>query len=407
MAKVVWRSTKYPGVRYREHPERRHGVGRDRYFTIYFKVQGKRHEEGVGWASEKMTAEKAAGILAKLKEAHRKGEGSYTLREKRQQEQVRRQEEAAELHRQEQERITVAEYLDTFTDSTKDHLKPESHRKQVEHVKNWLKPHLGALPMKDMRTFHLEGLRSAMVKAGKSPRTIQYVTATFRRAWNAANAAGIVSGVNPVKGLSLPHVDNERRRYLTREEGTRLLDALKERSSVAYGLALVSINTGMRFSEVAGLTWGCVDLETGKLLVLRTKGGRDRSVPMTAELLSFFCTLTRGTPSDLVFLNERGEQFEQVPTTFKRVVQDLGLNDGVTDPKMRFGFHGLRHTAASWLIAAGCDLYTCQRLLGHSVPTVTTRYAHISDEQLAAAVWAMENAGKVRRRGKVVNLKSE
>jgi len=64
----------YKGVRYREHETRKKGIKKDRYFAIRYRVinskgKSEQHEEGLGWASDGWTAEKAAGELAKLKYA--------------------------------------------------------------------------------------------------------------------------------------------------------------------------------------------------------------------------------------------------------------------------------------------------------------------------------------------------
>jgi hypothetical protein len=56
--------TNFPGVRYREHPTRRHGVRKDKYFAIRAQVDGQRREGGLGWASRKRIAQKAASVLA-------------------------------------------------------------------------------------------------------------------------------------------------------------------------------------------------------------------------------------------------------------------------------------------------------------------------------------------------------
>src|SRR5664280_62289 len=71
-----WISTKFKGVRYYEHPIRKHGVGKDKYLSIRYQRDGKRIEEGIGWTSEldpkdnkKWTPEKAAVLLSELKEA--------------------------------------------------------------------------------------------------------------------------------------------------------------------------------------------------------------------------------------------------------------------------------------------------------------------------------------------------
>ena len=89
-----WFKTQYPGVWYREHKTRRHNGKPDRYFTIYYKLSGKRKEESLGWASEEWTVQKASIQLAELKKAQTTGEGAYTLKEKREQaEQVRQEEQ--------------------------------------------------------------------------------------------------------------------------------------------------------------------------------------------------------------------------------------------------------------------------------------------------------------------------
>ncbi|MCT4628009.1 hypothetical protein [Halodesulfovibrio sp.] len=52
MAKFKWNSTSIRGIRYREHPTRKHGVKKDRYFAICYQKDGKRREAALGWASE-------------------------------------------------------------------------------------------------------------------------------------------------------------------------------------------------------------------------------------------------------------------------------------------------------------------------------------------------------------------
>ena len=73
-------SAKTDGVRYRTHETRKHGIMADRYYAIRFQVNGKRVEEGYGWASngisEKMAIEKAKELKAKA----RAGETNFRLR---------------------------------------------------------------------------------------------------------------------------------------------------------------------------------------------------------------------------------------------------------------------------------------------------------------------------------------
>ena len=76
---VKWFPTNFTGVRYYKHETRKHGVKFDQYFAVRYQVDKKTVEEGLGWASEGITAEKAYKIRSKLKEAAKTGEGATTL----------------------------------------------------------------------------------------------------------------------------------------------------------------------------------------------------------------------------------------------------------------------------------------------------------------------------------------
>jgi len=49
---VTWISSSFKGIRYYEHITRKHGIKKDRYFALRYQKNGKRVEEGIGWASE-------------------------------------------------------------------------------------------------------------------------------------------------------------------------------------------------------------------------------------------------------------------------------------------------------------------------------------------------------------------
>jgi hypothetical protein len=66
----------------------------------------------------------------------------------------------------------------------------------------------------------------------------------------------------------------------------------------------------------------------------------------------------------------------------KRVFHRLGVPDA--------SFHTLRHTAASWLVMEGVDLYAVGQILGHKTPRMTQRYAHLSPAYMAGAVSKMD-----------------
>ena len=86
--------------------------------------------------------------------------------------------------------------------------------------------------------------------------------------------------------------------------------------------------------------------------------------------------------SDLIFRNRKGEQINEVSSTFARVVDHVGLNAGVTDTRQRISFHSLRHTFSSWHVEAGVSLYTVKELLGHESINTTQTYTQITRTHL-------------------------
>jgi len=67
-----------------------------------------------------------------------------------------------------------------------------------------------------------------------------------------------------------------------------------------------------------------------------------------------------------------------ISLAFKRAVDELKLNEGIVDSRLKIYFHSCRHSYASWMIEQGADLYTFQKLLGHKTNVMTQGYAHHS-----------------------------
>jgi len=153
------------------------------------------------------------------------------------------------------------------------------------------------------------------------------------------------------------------------------------------------LHCGLRAGEVFALTWGCVDFGHGALTLLDTKS-RDRVVYMTQQVREMLLGRERGQPSDLVFPARGGGKIEAISKTFDKVVEAVGLNDGILDARQKVCFHTLRHTFASWHVQNGTDLYVVQKLLGHSTLTMTQRYAHLAPDTLRKATDMFDNSLK-------------
>ena len=133
------------------------------------------------------------------------------------------------------------------------------------------------------------------------------------------------SGQQPGKQVKIDRPDNERKRYLTEEESGSLLSALRAKSEQLWQISLVSLDTGARFSEIARLTWGHVDIDGGLITYADTKkagGTKSRTVPMTSRLKGLFQSIpSRGSNGDLVFPGANGKQLTKISNTFPKMVK--------------------------------------------------------------------------------------
>jgi integrase len=126
--------------------------------------------------------------------------------------------------------------------------------------------------------------------------------------------------------------------------------------------------TGLRASELLALTPQSLRGDT--ILVSQTKTGKPRNVPLPPS--------ARPLVRQWLSAPSRPSYWE-LRKQFIVARKKAKLPATVT-------LHVLRHTAASWLINAGVDLYTVGRILGHSSPQTTARYAHLSTQTLEKAM---------------------
>jgi integrase len=392
MANYKWIKSKHPGLEYREHATRKHGIKKDKFYRYRIQIDGERIRESFGWLSEGWTLEKCLVEIARLKQNRITGTGPATLKEQRQ---------IAEQEKTEQKRaeITFSEVWTKYnSQAIADRGKTSLTREESLYL-NWIKKDLGAIPMKDVSPFHLEKIKSRMAKAGRAPRSIEYTLAVIRQVFNYARRNDLFNGDNPVSKVRIPRTDNRRVRFLTHDEADFLLAKLIKQSKQVHDIALMSLHTGARAGEIFCLTWGCVDLKTGTMLLKDTKNTASRTAFMTAAVKNMIDEIKPVDPGrdDLVFPGRGGVKMVQISKTFKRTVDDL-FNNGVDDPRQRVFFHTLRHTYASWMVMEGIDLYTVKELLGHKDLTMTARYAHLAPDTLRGAVNVLEEALKPKNK---------
>jgi integrase len=387
--------THYPGVRFREHPTRKFNGKQDKYFFVRYRYQGRLKEEGLGWASEGWNASKASGVLGKLKQSIKLGEGPQTLAEKRRILKEKQEAEQARREREARENITFGHiFLNQYSSSAENDKGERSVRREKDLFKLWISPVIGNLPLKDISAFHLERIKKNMSDAGRSPRSVRYALAVIRQVFNFAKFNNLYGGEVPVGKVRMPQADNKRYRYLSHEEAGRLLGYLASKSPQVYEMALISLHCGLRAGEIFSLTWGDLEFQNGTMFLKDTKGGRNRTAFMTQAVKERLKAKTPGEKDDLVFPGRDGVKISSIPNTFDRAIEKLGFNTGVTDRRQKVVFHTLRHTYASWLVEEGVDLYTVKKLMGHSTISMTERYSHLGNDTLQNAVKVLEESLK-------------
>jgi integrase len=231
-----------------------------------------------------------------------------------------------------------------------------------------------------------------MMSADKAPRSVNYAIAVVRQVFNSAKRNIFFHGISPVAGVRQLKFDNKRYRYLKHHEADKLMAVLQSRNQQLYEMAMLSLHCGLRADEIFPLIWGDINIEDGTILVRDTKNSKNRFAYMTKEIKNILNNREKGMKGELLFPNECGQKYKEIPKLCREVIAELGFNDGETDRRGKVVFHTLRHTFASWLVQNGTDLYTVQKLLGHSTIAVTERYSHLAKDNFNNAVQNFEDS---------------
>src|SRR5215472_7989219 len=167
-----------------------------------------------------------------------------------------------------------------------------------------------------------------------------------------------------------------KRQYLTEHEVEQLCDAARRRGR--YGqrdatMILMAYRHGLRVSELVALRWDQVDLDAGRLQVLRRKGSDDSMQPLSGIEIRALRKLRRDQPAGLrhLFVSERGAPFTTNGffKTLSRAAASIGMAD--VHP------HLLRHGPGFTLVNQGVDTRTLAAYLGHRNLANTARYTRM------------------------------
>ena len=244
-------------------------------------------------------------------------------------------------------------------------------------------PELGRYFLDEITPEFIIDLTNKMRAAGYAPGSVGRVIIILRYVFNlAAKWKVLPRGVNPGSGIPVPP-DVQRSRYLSREEATRLLASIRaDENQIAAKAIMLLFLTGARRNEVTQALWSYIDWQQCTLFVPRSKNGQPRYIQLNSSAINLLRSVPRPDANPYIFpAPTTGRPMPHLFFPWDRIRKRADLED--------FRLHDLRHSFASFVINSRDDLYEVQKLLGHSNPRTTQRYAHLSREKLAQAAEVM------------------
>jgi len=227
---------------------------------------------------------------------------------------------------------------------------------------------------------------AANVRAGLSPRSSARHLSTLRRFYRYLLIQGLTQA-DPTADVRSPVIGRPLPKNIS-EQGVEKLLSTPPRNTALGSRDRAMLETmyasGLRVSELVGLTLNELDLTTGLVRVVG-KGGRERIVPLGEEASESLreylgqarSDLLKAQLTDAVFVTRRGgpmtrQAFWQL---IKRYAQQAGIG-------AEFSPHSLRHAFATHLLNHGADLRSVQMLLGHTDLSTTQIYTHVARARL-------------------------
>ena len=247
---------------------------------------------------------------------------------------------------------------------------------------------LRARPVAALTTAELEKWRNALVGAKedreqqrRAQSTAERVRRTFFAALNYArrtNPDKVPSDQAWRSVYSFRNIDRPRTRFLSVSEAKRLLNAMPQDFRQ---LARGALYTGLRLGELLALTVS--DFGDGQIHVRHSKGGKERTVPLSQEGIEFFDQVTAGKVGDgLVFQRDSGEPWQRIHAS-RNMARACSAAE-ISPPVI---FHDLRRSYGSLLLNRGAGAEVIQELLGHADLRMTRRvYAHLMQRTIAKVV---------------------
>lgn len=305
-------------------------------------------------------------------------------------------------------KMTLGEWLDIWQREYLGNAKYNTVRIYENNIRLHIKPALGAVRLDQLHPHTIQAFINRL--DGLAPQSVRMVYQVLRTALEKAFDLEYIPR-NPASKCTPPKKAQKEIKPLDDTQAAALLAAAK--GTDLEHIITVALFTGMRISELLGLTWDSVDMERGTITINKQlshfnaqktalfttpKSGKSRTLtPAPAVMQALKAQRRRQSemqlragpdwdnPYGLVFTNETGRNLftQYVNTHFRALIKAAGL-DG-------FRFHDLRHSYTVNAIRAGDDIKTVQENLGHASAAFTLdKYGHFTDSMRQDSAARME-----------------
>ncbi len=299
-------------------------------------------------------------------------------------------------------RMTIADFVARWErDWAKHNVSAKTFERYSEINRKHVVARIGNTRIQKLRPVDLNELYGSLLRDGQgyrgglSPRTVGHVHRCIHRWLGHARQWGIVRQ-NVADDVCPPRVEETEIQILSASAVQTVLKRLTGR--ILYTIGMVALSTGMRRGELCGLRWKDIDLDRSLLHVEQsietTKAGLKAKSPKTRHGRRTI-TLPTSAVSELRAHRKRQSEHRlkiglgKAPddsAVFANWEGNVRSPDALTkewavsmaDIGVEATLHSLRHTHASHLIAAGLDILTISRRLGHGSPGITLKvYGHL------------------------------
>ena len=272
---------------------------------------------------------------------------------------------------------TVADLIERFETEHLPRRRPSTQKGYRQMLAKHIRPALKHLKVSEVTYSDIDRLHRKITK-NSGPYAANRTIAVVSKMFSLAIKWGMRTD-HPARGVEF-NAEDERKRYLSNGELTRLTAALAEYSDQqAANVVRVLLLTGARSSEVFGMRWDQLDFETGiwSKPASSTKQKAHHSVPLSAPLLQLLSGIER--KSEFIFPSERGlDHIVTIRKAWAAICKAANISG--------LHVHDTRHSFASQLASGGASLPLIGALLGHSSEATTKRYVHLFQDPQRQAV---------------------